>query len=192
MRLLALFLSLLPCLGGALWAQVPDQKIASQAVPLTVKEPPATGELRFATQRVSFKTPIGWQSVHTKGGQDGMLASFVAPNAFGATLSVAHSADAGRTKLPDNLPATIGAALVKKYPGFKQLAKQRVTVQGADAWRLDGQLRPAGQDVVIRNRQVYVCRDGNIYIFTLTCKQEDFERLTLSLDRLLKSVSWLD
>ena len=195
MRFITSFISLFLWLTGVCSAQSIEQKSAGQALPnvfpdVRVAIPSAVR--RFQTQRIAVKVPLGWQSVAPNTNQAGMLASFFAPNAFGATLSLAYSEDPGRTKLPDDLPALISSALAKRYPGFQQLAKQRLVVQGADAWRMDGQVKPEGKEVMVRNRQVYVCHEGRIYIVTLTCKKEDFERLEPSLDRFLKGLEWLD
>ena len=195
MRFFIFCFSIILCLVGSAQAQLPEQKATSQALPSVIpdaRNPAPPTLLRFASQHVAIKAPLGWQSVPTVNQQAGTLASFTIPNAFGATLSLAYSEDPGRTRLPDDLPSQISAALAKRYPGFQALAKQRFTVQGADAWRIDGQLKPSSKEVVVRNRQVYLCREGRIYIVTMTCKKEDFERLAPSLDRLLKSMEWID
>lgn len=193
------FFVFISCLSWALTpmalAQGPEKKATGQAVPNLIPDLPgavAAAPLRFTAQRVAVKAPLGWQKALPSAGTPGTLVCFFLPSAFGATLSLAHSEDPGRTKLPDDLPAQIAAALAKRYPGFQQLGKQRSTVQGADAWRMDGQVKPAGKAVVVRNRQVYFCREGSVYIVTLTCKDEDFKRLAPSLDRLLATLEWID
>lgn len=148
--------------------------------------------LTFAAQKLSLRLPLGWQLLPVATRQAGTLASFAPLGTTGATLALSYADDPGRTRLPDNLPATIAAALAKRYPGFQQTAKQRIALAGADAWILDGQVRPAGQALVVKNRQVYLNHQGKIFIFTLTCKKDDFERLAPSLDRLLKSITWLE
>ena len=145
----------------------------------------------FERQKLALRIPLGWRQLPTLGQSAGLLASFTPVGASGATLALSYSEDPGRTRLPDNLPATIALALEKRYPGFHQTAKQRLTLAGADAWSLEGQLKQAGQSTVVYNRQVYVCSQGRLYIFTLTSKKEDFERLSPSLERLLKSIEWL-
>lgn len=195
MRFFIICFSIILCLVGSADAQLPEQKATSQVLPSVLpdaRNPTPAPLLRFASQHVAIKAPIGWQGASTANSQAGTLASFTIPNAFGATLSLAYSEDSGRTRLPDDLPTQITNALAKRYPGFQALAKQRFTVQGADAWRIDGQVKPSGKEVVVRNRQVYLCREGHIYIVTLTCKKEDFERLAPSLDRVLKSMEWID
>ncbi|WP_309696356.1 LpqN/LpqT family lipoprotein [Armatimonas sp.] len=145
----------------------------------------------FEQQKLAVRIPLGWQRLAIVGQSAGLLASFAPLGTSGATLALSFSEDSGRSRLPDNLPATIALALAKRYPGFQQTAKQRLTLAGADAWLLDGQLKQPGQSALVRNRQVYICRQGRIYVLTLTSKKEDFERLVPSLERLLKSIEWL-
>lgn len=190
-------LVILALCGGAVWAQ--ESPRVGGSVPLLAPEgvgkpspAPDNQQVRLAPQKISFRVPLGWREVSTGRRQAGILASFMPLNATGATLSLAYSEDAGRTKLPENLPVSIATALAERYPGFRQTGKQHFTLSGADAWKLDGQVKPAGQSMVVSNRQVYICYQGRIYIATLTCKKEDFERLAPSLDRFLKSMTWLD
>jgi hypothetical protein len=191
---------ILALLGGILGGIASAQESPRTTVPAALATPePKLMEkgiraepLRFAAENVSVRVPLGWRLLPAGEKKPGILATLSPVNNTGATLSLSFSLDAGRTKLPDNLPATIATALGQRYPGFRQTAKQRLTLAGSDAWQLDGQVKPVGQSVTIKNRQVYVCRQGRIYITTLTCKKEDFERLTPSLDQFLKSIKWLD
>ena len=147
--------------------------------------------LRFERQKLMLRLPLGWQRLPGVGVSNGLVASFAPLGASGATLALSYSEDPGRTRLPDNLPTTIAAALGKRYAGFQQTGRQRLILAGADSWQLDGQLRPPGQDMIVRSRQVYICHQGRIYILTLSSKKEDFERLAPSVDRLLRSIVWL-
>ncbi len=190
-------LLVLALFGGAVLAQ--DSPRALTPIPLPSPEEvghaspsPHPQQIRLTVQKVAFRVPLGWSTVSVGRRQQGIVASFMPLNTSGATLSLAYSEDPGRSRLPDNLPSSIATALAERYPGFKQTAKQHFTLAGADAWRLDGQVVPAGQSMVVSNRQVYMCYQGRIYIATLTCKKEDFARLTPSLDRFLKSLIWLD
>jgi hypothetical protein len=173
----------------------PPQAEVSAPKPTTTPAtaaPTETQTLTFAAQKLSLRLPLGWQLLPVQTRQAGTLASFAPLGTTGATLALSYADDTSHTRLPDNLPTTIAAVLAKRYPGFQQTGKQRVTLSGADAWILDGQVRPAGQTLVVKNRQVYVNHQGKIYIFTLTCKKDDFERLAPSLDRMLKSLTWLE
>jgi hypothetical protein len=192
---------ILALLGGVFGGIAAAQESPHARTPATLATPepvekraaaPHTEALRFASEKVSVRVPLGWRLLPVGEKKAGILATLSPANNTGATLSLAFSVDAGRNKLPDNLPATIATALGQRYPGFRQTAKQRFTLAGSDAWQLDGHVKPVGQSVVIKNRQVYVCHQGRIYITTLTCKKEDFERLTPSMDQFLKSIKWLD
>ncbi|MCX6366545.1 MAG: hypothetical protein NTX57_07510 [Armatimonadetes bacterium] len=198
MRQTVLILALLGGVFGGIAAAQESQHARTPAT-LATPEPvekrtaaPHTEALRFAPEKVSVRVPLGWRLLPVGEKKAGILATLSPANNTGATLSLAFSVDAGRNKLPDNLPATIATALGQRYPGFRQTAKQRFTLAGSDAWQLDGHVKTVGQSVVIKNRQVYLCHQGRIYITTLTCKKEDFERLTPSMDQFLKSIKWLD
>ncbi|WP_395092414.1 LpqN/LpqT family lipoprotein [Armatimonas sp.] len=183
---------------GAVCAVVLGFQQGGQATLPTEKREALPQKVRVDGQRVAFeqqklavRIPLGWQRLATVGQSSGLLASFAPLGTSGATLALSFSEDPGRSRLPDNLPTTIALALAKRYPGFQQTTKQRLTLAGADAWLLDGQLKQPGQSALVRNRQVYICHQGRIYILTLTSKKEDFERLAPSLERLLKSIEWL-
>ena len=193
MRLSMVVLALM---GATAQAQEAPRNVVPTPVPAIKSDSVALAApvsvLKFTTQKISVRMPLGWRALPIGGKQPGILASFAPLTATGATLSLSYSDDAGRTKLPENLPSTIATALAQRYPGYKLTAKQHFSVAGADAWRFDGQVTPVGQSMVVRNRQVYICNQGRIYIATLTSKKEDFERLTPSLDQFLKSITWLD
>lgn len=175
-------------------APPPTQTQSERATPQPVAPATVTDvqALTFAPQKIAVRLPLGWQVLPVATRQSGTLASLAPLGTSGATLALSYADDPTRTRLPDNLPATIATALGKRYPGFQQTAKQRIALAGGDAWVLDGQVRPSGQNVVVKNRQVYLCHAGRIYIFTLTSKKDDFDRLVPSLDRMLKSITWLE
>ncbi|WP_309714701.1 hypothetical protein [Armatimonas sp.] len=198
MRQTVLILALLGSVLGSMASAQDSQRAGIPAI-LATPQPvekrasvPDSEAMRFASEKISARVPLGWRLLPLAEKKPGILATLSPISNTGATLSLAFSVDAGRTKLPDNLPATIAMALGQRYPGFRLTAKQRFTLLGSDAWQLDGQVKPVGQSVLIKNRQVYVCHQGRIYITTLTCKKEDFERLTPSMDQFLKSMKWLD
>lgn len=188
---------ILASLGALIGAQEGQRSVLPIEIPTPVpservEKGGGVSALKFTTQKISVRVPLGWRALPLGGKQPGILASFAPLTATGATLSLSYSDDAGRTKLPENLPSTIATALAQRYPGYKLTAKQHISVAGADAWRFDGQVTPVGQSLVVRNRQVYICNQGRIYIATLTAKQEDFERLTPSFEQFLKSITWLE
>lgn len=147
---------------------------------------------RFVAQKLAIKVPLGWQTLPVATRQAGTLISLSPPDTTSATLALSYADDPERQRLPDTLPATIASALAKRYPNYQQTGKLRLSLAGSDAWQVDGQVRPAGQNMVVVSRQVYLLHAGRIYIFTLTTKKEDFTRLAPSLDRMLKSISWLE
>jgi hypothetical protein len=190
MKIAGIFFAGLCCLAGGSKAQ--DKAPVAVPTQQPVAQERVGQELRFVPQKLALKVPLGWQTLPVASRQAGTLVSLAPLGTTGATLALSYANDPNRERLPENLPATIAAALSKRYPGFQQTAKQHLTLSGADAWLLDGQVRNVGQGFVVKNRQVYILHDGRIYIFTLTCKKEDFEHLAPSLDRILKSIAWLD
>lgn len=166
----------------ALCASVRGQETLPKVAPPTA--------IPFAAQKLTLTPPIGWRKSSLT--QPGMIASFSAPDALGATLSVAFIDAPSQERLPDDLPKQVAKALKSRFPGFKQLKALRTKVQGADAWQLDGELIPDGSETPVRNRQVYVCYKERLYIFTVTATKPDFLRLLPSLNAVLKSVRWTD
>lgn len=127
----------------------------------------------------SFTPPSGW----TKGDQQGVVVMFTNPKSPQTSINVV-SEDAPGFTLTDYAKAA-KEQLAKAIPGYKVTNEKTVTVNGVQAYQMDGAFSQSGLSLV--NRQLLVVDNGKVYVLTATSTPDAWAANQAAIDASLKT-----
>lgn len=138
---------------------------------------------------LAFTNPAGWEQRTT--GEEGSLVLFAAPKspAVRSTLEVAVTEMGQVEELRRQDALGVVRHLAGQLENFELLGSKETRVAGMKAQRITYKARSG--KTILQTTQVFLVRNGRLYLFTLTSSPEQHAAQAKVLNGVLESVRWL-